>query len=170
MSTHHRVIIRAYTARFWHLIVPFPVSLTPDSPLHRCTAAHHSQKGEFIDLHLHVGGESDFGRETRCIGMHRIVAALISDKFKAMIDRDIHSGGCFSGQNLHVSVRVFFACSSVCICVCLPLPLSLHLSLSLLFLSLSLALLAVAVFVTVAVSVSVAVSVPVSACARDVPG
>jgi hypothetical protein len=55
------------------------------------------QKGEFIDLQLQVGGESDFGHETRRIGMHRIVAALISEKLRSMISHEGHSDGSASG-------------------------------------------------------------------------
>jgi hypothetical protein len=56
------------------------------------------QKGDFIDLHLQVGGKSDFGREKRCIRMHRIVAALISDKLKNVIDEGVPSSGPAAGM------------------------------------------------------------------------
>jgi hypothetical protein len=52
-------------------------------------------------LHLQVGGENDFGRQTRCIGMHRLVAALISTELRNMVERETLSAcGAASGLPL----------------------------------------------------------------------
>ena len=49
-------------------------------------------------MHLQVGGESDFGRQTRCIGMHRLVAALISTELRNMMEREtLSASGAASG-------------------------------------------------------------------------
>jgi len=71
------------------------------------------QKKEFIDLQLQVGGDSDFGKEKRCISMHRIVAALISNKLQSMVDKEMSSRSA-SGRCVCVEALKCIRRNSVC--------------------------------------------------------
>ena len=73
----------------WFIFVPCTLNVFAPCAL--------MQKQEFIDLYLEVGGKSDFGREKRNIGMHRIVAALISDKLKNKVEAGMPSFGSSTG-------------------------------------------------------------------------